>query len=153
MPPPSWTGRDQFFYLRLTYGTGPTVVNFVNPVHIVDPPTQLAVRAENVSLAGFREVLHIRDEVRLHVLFQSLFTSEVESLRTYWDAWGKFGRQSAIILDREDTASGQDEYDNFNTFFTRAELLTNPFEPKRRVPHDAWYVWDAVWRQGEVEAT
>jgi hypothetical protein len=151
MPPPSWTGRATFFYVRLSYGSGPTQINFVNPCHIPAVPTQLAVRAENVSMGGFREVLHIRDEVRITLQFPMLFKSEVVALRTYWDAWGKYGHQAALTLDRNSAATGQDEYDAWNTYFTRAELLSNPFAPQRRVISDIVYAIELVFRQGGDE--
>lgn len=152
MPPPSWTGRATFFYPRLSYGSGATTIDFTNPCHLPAPPTELSVRAENFSLAGFMERLHIRDEVRLTLQFPMLFKAEVVALRTMWNAWGKYGHQMALTLDRNSTATGQDEYDAWNTYFSRAELLTNPFAPQRRVIGDIVYAIELNFRQGSDEA-
>lgn len=154
MPLPSWTDRDTFFYLRIAYGdeSPQTLIELVNPVHIPAPPTELGVRAENYSLAGYMERLHVRDEIRLTIQCPLLFQSEVESLRSMWNDWAKYGNQMALTLDRRNTAGGQDEYDNWNTFFDRAELLTNPFAPQRRVISDIAYAMELVFRQGADES-
>lgn len=151
MPPLSWTGRSTFFYPRISYGDPATVIDFVNPAHIVDPPTELSVQGQNFSLNGFMETLFIRDEVRITLLFPQLFSSEVEDLRDLWQGWSKRGRQFALTLDRNATCAGQYEFDVYNTYFSRAELLSNPFAPKRRVISDTVYLYELTVRQGALE--
>ena len=151
MPPTAWTGKAQFFYPRLTYGVSPVAINFVNPAQLVEV-TDLAVRAQNVSLAGFQETLFIRSETRVRLLFHWLSASEIADVRTYWEASGKRGFQSVLILDRDGTCTGQYEYDVFNTYFDRAELISNPFEPKKTVLSDSIYGWEFVFLAANQDA-
>jgi len=152
MPLPSWTGRSTFFYPRIVYGSSPTTIDFTNPAHLPAPPTELAVRGENVSLAGAGETLFIRDEVRVTLQFPTLFKSEAAALRTMWNNWGKYGRQMALTLDRNSTATGQYEYDEFNTYFNKAVLIGNPFAIQRRLESDIVYSVELVFRQDTDES-
>ena len=148
MPPPTWTGRAKFYYPRLVWNA--VTIDFVNPVHIPEIPTEMAVQGQNTSLNGFQETLFIRDEHRVHLLFRVLSTGELQALRAYWNGWGKYGRQATLTLDRSGTCAGQYEYDVFNTFFTRAECLQNPYAPTRTILGDTIYTYDVVFRQGRA---
>jgi hypothetical protein len=153
MPAPVWTNRPKAFYPRITYGGAydfPTIrtIDFVNPAHIPEVPAELAVQAQNFSLFGYMETLYIRDEVRVHLLFRTLSVAQLNALRLYWHEWGKYGRQATLVLDRTGGAAGQYEYDQFNTFFNRAECVQNPFALVRTVIGDTIYTYDVMFRQG-----
>ncbi len=151
---PNYSGKAQHFYPRIVYGDTPTTLDLnLNPVHYLEI-TELDVRAENVSLGSFREVLHIRDEVRVRLVWDTLRKAEVDSLRTFWNSWGKLGRQSVLTLSMV-ACTGQYEYDAYNTYFTRAELMSNPFDPKRRelaLDGGGYWNFELVFRQGEDES-
>lgn len=148
MPAPDWSGRPGYFP-RLTWNSN--VLDIQNPVD-VNIPTVLSIRGENYSMNGFRELLHVRDEVQVTLGFKVLSTALVTALHTYYDQWGKLGEQSTLVLDRNATQAGQWEYDFYNTYFTRAELLTTPFAPGRMIKGGSIYLLELTFRQGALIA-
>lgn len=135
----------KFFYPRLTY-------NAIN-IDFPDPVTNLRVqepevRLANLSTAGVTESLSVRSDFFLILQFAHLSTATLASLRTFWRDHGRLMKQSAITLDRLLTCAGQYEFDQFNTFFTKAELQANPFAPTRSAFTQARYQIELLFRQG-----
>jgi len=135
------------FNVRLVYGAGPTTVD-LDPaamIRIQEP----VVRGENVAADGTREVVFERLETLVFLGYQYLLTAEATALLTYWRTHGAKGLQATLTLDRLSSSAGQWEYDNYNTFFTKAELLNNPFAPSRAVRGRPRYALELQFRQGK----
>lgn len=120
------------FYPRLTYGT--TAVDFPtslggSPAHIVVAETPIA--RSNVAEDGSRETLFQRLDVELTLSWTHLPAGTITQVLTWWRDWASKGKATAITLDRFDACGGQWEYDQYNTYFSHAELLNNPFGPQR----------------------
>lgn len=146
--------RSGFFYPRLVWEvttldfdlfSGPNGAGVVANTLVVD---ELALRGQNVAIAGAQETLFERDERRVTLTFMHIDNTLMASLRTYWNTWAKFGKQAALTLDRLNTCGGQYEFDQFNTFFTKAELQNNPWAPRRALAARALYQLQLVIRQG-----
>lgn len=138
-----------FLVPRLVYGAGPTTFNFTTPVQTI-VPSEARIKGSNISLSGFQETLSVRIEPRITLGWSTLSAAELTSLRTWFRDWASLGEQSALTLDYLATAAGQWEYDIYNTFFTKAECLYNPFEPRRLVlaRKDKWVI-ALTFRQGQ----
>lgn len=141
--------RGGFFYPRIIFGGG-SQLDFLVPA---DPVvSEGRVYADNVSLTGYQERLSVRLEPRLTLAFKILHPTNLAQVRAWWIDWASLGRQSQIILDRFGTCAGQYEFDNFNTTFTRAHCLYNPFEPRHFVPSRGLFSMQLSFRQGQDEA-
>lgn len=152
MPSPLETARAGFYYPSITYGTGSpqSVVAFTTPAN---PLLSIGrVKAENISLSGFQETLSVRVESRITLGFTILSHDVLEDVEAWWEDWASLGEQSVLVLDRFNTCSGMYEYDNYNTFFTRAHCLYNPFEPRRFTPSRELWTLQLVFRQGQDES-
>jgi len=142
------SARPGFFYPRIIFGGG-AQLDFLVPA---DPViSEGRVKAENVSLTGYQETLSVRLEPRLTLGFKILHPTNLAQVRSWWIEWASLGRQSEIILDRFGTCAGQYEYDNFNTTFSRAHCLYNPFEPRHFVPSRGLFSVQFQFRQGQDE--
>ncbi|OGB94027.1 MAG: hypothetical protein A2Z31_00230 [candidate division NC10 bacterium RBG_16_65_8] len=139
--------RAKSFYPRLSYGTGPTVLDFEDAAARL-VVQRIPVRGQNLTDNGTLETLTIRTDTLLTIAFVPLTRDKLAELYTYVDTWGLLGKQAALTLDRLNTCGGQWEYDQFNTFFTKAELLNNPFAPTRFLMGKALYSIELVFRQG-----
>jgi len=139
--------RAKFFYPRLSYGSPATLLDFDDPASRV-VVQRIPIRAQNVSDNGTMETLSIRSETLVTIGLAPLTRDKLAELYTYVDTWGLAGKQGALTLDRFSACAGQWEYDQFNGFFTKAELMTNPFAPARYLLSRALYAIELVFRQG-----
>lgn len=139
--------RPGFFYPRIIHGGG-SQLDFTTPANPLI--SEGRVKGENVSLTGFQETLSVRLEPRLTLGFTILSRDNLAQIRAWWIDWASLGRQSAIILDRLGTCSGQYEFDLFNTAFNLAHCLYNPFEPKRFVVSRQLFTLQLTFRQGKA---
>jgi hypothetical protein len=94
-------------------------------------PPETPVGGQDVSASGLQETLIERVEVTVSIVFQPLTAALLTATRNYWRSWGLYGRPGQLILDRNFGCAGQYEYDNYNTYFSRAILITNPFTASR----------------------
>ncbi len=134
------------FYPRLVYNA--VTIDCTDPVGVIVAP-EVPIRGGNVAVAGVQETLFERIEVQVTLGFRLLPSAKVSELWTYWSTWGAARKQAVITLDRFATAAGQWEYDRYNTFFTKAELVTDRFLPVRAFLTRALYHLDLTWRQGQ----
>jgi hypothetical protein len=138
-----------YFYPRIVYSSGPAItIDFDDPVTAVTVTPGQAIRGENTSVAGVSETISVRDEYTVRLVFTEVPTAKVSEVYSFWTQWGRLRKQAAITLDRLATCGDQWEYDNFNTYFTKAELLTNPFMPQRARLTRARYNFELLFRQG-----
>lgn len=141
--------RPTFFYPRIQWNQGGSgfTIDFCDPVvEIRVQPGML--RGQNIALSGKTETLAVRDEYRLSLAFQALQTDIMDRCFVWFSEHAVRGGQSAITLDRFNTCNGQWEYDRFNTYFSRAEIINNPIEPVRTVRSRPLYTYQFVFRQG-----
>lgn len=134
--------------LRIQYSSGPVITMDFDPIQMIRVVEQ-GIRGENLAVAGHREVLLERIETQVFLRLGFALTADMTALLTWWRNWASKGLQSTVILDRLSSAAGQWEYDNFNTFFTKAELLNNPFPPIRSILARARYLIELQFRQGQ----
>lgn len=88
------------------------------------------VGSSGISASGLQETAVDRVEVTVSLVLWPLTKASTDELHAWWDAWAIYGRPSQLILDRLNTCTTQYEY-RFNTFFSRAILVTDPFAPTR----------------------
>ncbi len=136
---------SKFFYPRLVYNA--ITIDFVDPVSVI-AVDEIPIRGQNASIAGLTETLFERMELRVTLNFVHVNNTITAALRTYWTNWGSLGKQAALTFDRLSTCAGQYEYDQFNTAFTKAELLNSPWAPRRSMTGRALYAMQLVFRQG-----
>lgn len=135
------------FYTRLSWSA--STLDFTEPLAAVLPVPSVIAGA-NIADDGTREQLTPRTEYQLRILTGKMTKAEADSLFTWWDTWAKLGKQTAITLDRLATATGLWEYGQWNSFFSKAELLNAPFGPGiRPYPARALYFFDLAFRQGQ----
>ena len=136
----------QQFYPRLTYST--TTVDFM-PAATALKYQVLRVGAQQVTYGGNLETQVERLEHRISIAWAFMEPLYVNLLRTYVMTWGLYGRQAALVLDRNYSCEGQYEFDVAQSLFTKAELLNNPFDPSRVVlGRGGLYQVELVFRQG-----
>lgn len=121
--------KATFYYPSLIWPGGQ--IDFDEAYRIVIPPEQ-GIGNTNVAASGLQETVLDRIETTVSLLFWPISTTRLNQVRTYWRTWGVYQKPSTLILDRFDTCGGQYEYDNYNRFFTRAILTSNPFAPTRQ---------------------
>jgi hypothetical protein len=142
------------FYPSLSYGSGPTVINFgaTEPREVVSliEVNEAAIRKQNVAEDGTTETLFLRFETQVRLSFQFLTKATIDAIRTWWRAHAGLGQASVLKLDRLDTSAGQLEYDTYNTFFTLAELVDVQWQPRRTTPRGIHYALSLTFRQGTV---
>ena len=140
--------KSGFWYPRITYtppGGTQTVIDVADPVRLVEP-WETFVGGQNRSESGVTETVQIRLDTLVTIYFDLLSLTELQSLRTFWRSM--IGRQFALTLDRFATTTTQWEFD-FNTTFTKAELMLQEFKPQRRTIARAIYTLMPVTiRQG-----
>lgn len=139
--------RTGYFYPSFSFGG--STIEFTDPVNDVSIQ-DLPIGGMNVSLNGNSETLQVRVETQLTLSFMTLDPTLLNQLRDWWRGWAMVGKQTAITLDRLGTCAGQWEFDTFNTFFTRAVCLRNPFPPKRLAPGRQLFVVQIVVRQDQA---
>jgi hypothetical protein len=123
--------QSGFYYPRITYtppGGTQTVIDFGDALELVEPEEHW-IGGQNRSESGVTETLLVRIEQMVTLLFNPLELARVRDLRTLWTTM--YGRQFALTLDRFATTSPQWEAD-FNTTFSKAELVDTRFKPVRR---------------------
>lgn len=138
----------KFFYPRLTYtppGGSQTIIDIVDPVAGIEID-EMVVAGENMAESGVRETLLVRTEYQVRLTFVHLTTAQLTDLMTLFRKM--YGVQFALTLDRLATAGGQWEYDQYNSFFDKAELLDPRFLPRRSMTSRALYVLTVALRQG-----
>jgi hypothetical protein len=138
---------NKYFYPRLQYGTGPTTIDFVKSLLDVQV-SEIPIKGVNTSIGGRQETLFERMEVQVTLRINHEDVATLTALLTYWRSSGALGKQATLVLDRLGTCAGQYEYDNYNTYFTKFELLTNPFKVVRSLSSSARYAIDLTGRQG-----
>ena len=136
---------QKFFYSRLVYNA--ITIDFNESTSMIEI-TEIPIRGVNTSTAGVSETLFERVEVQVALKFHFIDIATSTALLTYWRNWGSLGKQATLTLDRLNTCAGQYEYDNYNTYFTKAELLNNPFAPKRQLLVRPLYQIVMQFRQG-----
>lgn len=135
------------FFPQLTYGVANTVIDFTPPANLVVNPGDVA--GINIALSGKQETLHIRSEAIVEMDFERISFAVVEALFEYRDTWGKFGKQSVLVLDSSGNGAGSWEYENYNTFFDKAELdIETGVKPVRGRLRRGVYSLKLVFRQG-----
>lgn len=137
--------RPGFFYPSLVYNA--VTINFDDPVTAIEVQRK-PIRGRNLSQNGTSETLFFRVETMVVLSFRFLQKPKLEEIRTYIEAWGLLGKQAVLTLDRLSTCAGQYEYDAYNAFFTKAELLNDPFAPTRSLMPRALYSIQLAFRQG-----
>lgn len=91
--------RPTFFYPRISYGAGPTLIDFDDPAEVVIPSVA-ALAGQNVTSDGTREVLFERFETVVTVRFRHLSAAGARDLYTWFNTHAGKGLQSAVTLDR-----------------------------------------------------
>jgi hypothetical protein len=139
------------FAVRFFYGASVTLDFDVPAMAILIPPRP--VIAGNRVYSGKTEWLYGRMESQLSLTWMKLTAPKVAEVWTWWSTWYALGKQTAIILDRLGTATGQWEYDQWNTTFTKAEpgpdLTVAAFPLTRTVlERPAWTFGPITFRQG-----
>ena len=136
----------KFFYPRLVYNA--VTIDFAEAYRVIIPPEQM-IGSVALSASGLQETLVDRIERTVTLVFWPMTTAKLTEVRTYWTNWGHLGKSGALTLDRLSTCAGQFEYDTYNTFFTAAVLVTNPFAPTRQEAaiSRAAYMMSLTWRQ------
>lgn len=144
-----------FFAVRFVYGVGPITLDFDQAATTVFPQIT-PIMGSSMVYDGHRETLFNRQEYGVTLAWQKLSTTMINGVGTWFNNWGGLGKQTAITLDRAATCAGQAEYDNFNAFFTKAELITAPLSlqipplaASRTVIDRAIYSVALVFRQGK----
>lgn len=118
-----------FFYPSLIWPGGR--IDFDEVYRLVIPPEE-AIGSSGIAASGLQETALDRIEVTVTLVLWPITTARLTELRTYWRQWGVYRRPAQLILDRLNTCAGQYEYDHYNTYFTRAILIDNPFAPTRQ---------------------
>lgn len=134
-----------YFYPRITYGS--VSLDTTWPASVV-VGSEIPVAGVNVALSGARETLHVRTETRVAIRYGRLTKAELAAFRTWYVTHAGLGKASTLVLDRFGTCTGQYEYDVYNTFFTLAELIGNPFEPQRIAAAVNEFSLSLLFRQG-----
>lgn len=136
----------QFFYPSLIWPGGR--IDF-DEAYRISIPDESPVGSNNIAASGLQETVIDRVETTITIVFWPITTSRLTEIRNYFHGWAKYGRPSQLILDRLNTCVGQYEYDTFNTFFTKAILVTNPLRASRGqgVESRARYQIAMQWRQ------
>jgi hypothetical protein len=144
------------FYPSLSYGSGPTLINFgasdVREVASLIEINEAAIRKQNVAEDGTTETLFLRFETQVRLSFQFLTKATIDAIRTWWRTHAALGQASGLTLDRLNTAAGQLEYDTYNTLFTTAELVDVQWQPRRTTPRGLQYALSLTFRQGTPPA-
>lgn len=142
------------FYPSLSYGTGPTLINFgagePREVASMVEINEAALRKQNVAEDGTTETLFLRIETQVRLSFQFLTKATIDAIRTWWRTHAALGNASVLTLDRLATCAGQMEYDTYNSFFTLAELVDVQWQPRRTTPRGIHYSLSLTFRQGTV---
>jgi hypothetical protein len=133
------------YYPRLVYNGITLDFEIAKMVAVQETP----VCAQNTTLSGVVETLGIRLETTVVLSFAPMSSPKLQELRAYWLNWAWLGKQAVLTLDRFGTCAGHTEYDLYNLFFTKAELLNSPFGPTRFTPKKALYSIDLTFRQGQ----
>lgn len=134
------------FFPRLVYNS--ITIDITPPTTLRIDPGNLV--GENVALSGKKETLHIRSEHVVEMFFERLSKSIVDALETYRDDWGSLGKQAALTLDSSGNGTGTWEYDNYNTFFDKAELdIQIGVKPVRGRLRRSIFDLRLVFRQGK----
>ncbi|MBI4637675.1 MAG: hypothetical protein HY727_15160 [Candidatus Rokubacteria bacterium] len=110
---------NKHFYVRFVYNAITIDFEPATKIEIQEVP----IRGQNVGLSGVLETVYERNEVLVTLTLQHLTAAIATSLMTYWRDWGSRGFQGVLTLDRLGTCGGQWEYDNFNSYFSKAELV------------------------------
>jgi hypothetical protein len=137
--------KQKFFYPRLVYNA--ITIDCDDPVAAIEV-SEIPVAGRNVSASGKQETLYLRIEQQVRLMWINLEIAKITALRTYFRDWGGQGKQAALTLDRLLTCAGQYEYDHYNTFFDKAELVDVRLIPQRSQLTKALYTLTLVFRQG-----
>jgi hypothetical protein len=138
---------SSFFYPRISYGSGPVVIDFGDPVNEIF--LRIApIAGANVAEDGTREQLTQRIEYTVMLRFHLLKKTDLDPLWTWWSTHAYLGKQSALTLDRFATTGAQFEGTQFNSFFSKAELVNAPFGPDRSILQGARHRLELTFRQG-----
>jgi len=118
-----------FYYPSLIWAGGR--IDFDEAYRVSVPPEE-GIGSTGIAASGLQESAVDRIEVIVTIVLWPITTSRLTEIRTYWRQWGLFRRRAQLILDRLNTCAGQYEYDHYNTYFTKAILIDNPFKPTRQ---------------------
>jgi hypothetical protein len=141
--------RPQNFYPRLTWSTA-SVLDFTMPLSALQI-REIPVRGQNIALSGLMETLLFRTDYVVALVWQYMPPQQVTPLRNFVNTWGLLGKQAVLLLDRYYTCGGQHEFDTYQSTFSRAELLNNPFSPQRVIPaRGGLFTIELVFRQGSA---
>lgn len=138
-----------FFYPRFSW----IAQGSLHQIEFVDPVVEIRVapgvlRGQNIALSGATETLFVRAEFQLLLTFQVIQTDIMDRCFLWFYEHAVRGGQTQIILDRFNTCQGQWEYERFNNFFDKAEVLNNPIMPVRTVRSRPLYSYQFSFRQG-----
>jgi hypothetical protein len=96
-------------------------IQMLRSAEIVDINPRM-IGTQKRSLSGKTETLLNRYDYRVTLHWAALTPENFTELWTYWNEWGRFGRQAAITLDPILRDAGRWEVDFFNTHFSAAEI-------------------------------
>jgi len=116
-----------FWYPRIDYPGGRLDLD---AVYRLKGPRKTRVGSSGISASGLHEGALDRFELTVSLVLWPLTKTLVDELTVWWDAWAGAWRPSTLILDRLGTCTTQAEY-RYNQAFTRAILITDPFDPQR----------------------
>jgi hypothetical protein len=117
-----------FWYPSIIYPGGR--VDLDELYRFAPPPTKSRVGSIGISASGLQETATDRAELTIGLVLWPLTKTRTDEIRVWWDAWAWEGRPSQLILDRNLTCQDQWEF-RYNTVFSRAILVTDPFAPTR----------------------
>ena len=138
----------QMFYPSLVWGSPAKTLDFDEPAALIRVARK-PIRGQNISSSGSLETVFERFETTALLAWRHLPTDLLADIETYFVDWGAKGEQSVLTLDRFGTCAGQREYDTFNTFFTKAELMNDPWDPQRStLSAPVLYTLELLFRQG-----
>ncbi|MGH7179979.1 MAG: hypothetical protein ACREJC_21560 [Tepidisphaeraceae bacterium] len=115
-----------FWYPRIDFPGGRIDLDEVYRLAI----QKARVGSTGISASGLQETAVDRAEVTVSLVLWPLTKSRTDEIHAWWDAWALYGRPSTLTLDRLNTCTAQYEF-RYNSFFSRAILVTDPFAPTR----------------------
>lgn len=150
-PPPATLNTA--YYARIATVADVVIVDFTSGLSEAPLIARTPVLRANIADSGMGEYLLVREEVTVRLIWEFLSKAEADSVKTFFDNYGKTRTQVKVTLARTivgvSTPAGQWEYDNYNAYFTKAELLDPSFVIPRRIRMRDIYSAVLTFRQGQ----
>lgn len=148
-PPPK---INTAWYTQITDQADAALVNFDSALSEAPRITRTPVRRLNIADSGKAEYLLVRRELTVQLIWEFLSKIEIDGVEWFVANYGEPGTQVKVILARTiggvTTPAGQWEYDDYNTYFNKAELIDPSFTAVRRLRTRDIYSAVLTFRQG-----